>query len=508
MHEYLPQRRLRGGLRLAAHKERSTTSSIRRGLVPERIVLSLHQGRGEPALPVVAVGERVLRGQPVAEPSGVGGTAVHASTSGRVVAIEPCLVPSFSSVAMEPCVIVDADGRDRAAPAMAAPWPADRSTKLGRIAAGGIVGLGGAAFPTAAKLGAADCHTLIVNGAECEPYISCDDMLMREFAAEIVDGTGIMAEIAGVSSSIIAVERDKPLAIEALRDVLEDRPDTTITLAEVPSIYPAGGERQLIDALAGIEVPSASYPSELGFICQNVGTAFALYRLAMDGEPLIRRIVTVSGAGIAEACNVEVPIGTPIAEIVAFCGGYTDDAVRLIHGGSMMGYALPDDTLPITKSTNCLIVPGHAQVRSSYREWPCIRCGECSIACPARLMPQDLLIESRTANMQALEAQGLTDCIECGCCDVICPSQIPLTEIFRNAKNGLAAWIERQRFSEESEHRYQQRQQREHEATEREHAARATLQSHIDEPDIGRQAIAAAVERARRKRAGTGKSDA
>jgi electron transport complex protein RnfC len=261
---------------------------------------------------------------------------------------------------------------------------------------------------------------------------------MREHAADVVAGALLMSDLLATPLCIIAIERDKQRAIEAIEEAARAVEDPRLKLAEVPTIYPAGGERQLVELLSGEEVPSGRYPSEIGYVCQNVGTAVALRRLARDGEPLISRIVTVTGAGIKTPQNVEAPLGTPIAELVAFCGGYNDGVIRLIGGGSMMGHALPDDDVPIGKASNCVIAATTAEVRIDPTEWPCIRCGDCAMVCPPRLLPQELLVAANESDFEALRALGLQDCIECGCCDVACPSHISLTERFRQAKRSLA----------------------------------------------------------------------
>jgi len=440
MVDYVFQRHLSGGVLLAANKTSTTALPIRRGFVPTKLVLALQQHRGKPAEPVVAVGDRVLKGQLVAAAAGAPSAAVHAGSSGFVRAIEERPALGGHGVQASPCIVIETDGRDERAPASALPsWPADRAAQLEAIRSGGIVGLGGAVYPTADKLATpVPCKTLIVNGAECEPYISCDDLLMRENAAEIVAGALLLTDVLAAPRCIIAVESDKPQAMEAIETAAEAVRDARLKLAEVPTIYPAGGEKQLVELLTGEEVPSGRYPGEFGYVCQNVGTAYAVERLRTAGEPLSARVVTVTGAGVRAPQNVEAPIGTPIAELVALCGGYNEGVVRLIAGGSMMGYALPDDETPITKATNCIIAATADEVRTQSFEWPCIRCGDCAMVCPSRLLPQELLVAAATNDFASLTTLGLQDCIECGCCDVICPSQIRLTERFRIAKRAVA----------------------------------------------------------------------
>ncbi len=451
MVDYVFEQHLSGGILLPANKAASTATPIRRGFVPTKLVLALRQHRGHPAEPVVAVGDRVRKGQLVARAAAAApSAALHASSSGLVRAIEERAVLGGNGVQSSPCIVIDTDGRDEGIAAQDAPrWPDDAAAQREAIRAAGIVGLGGAVYPTADKLATpVPCKTLIVNGAECEPYISCDDMLMRENAAEIVAGALLLTDVLAAPRCIIAIERDKPQAMEAIEAAAQQVEDPRLKLAEVPTIYPAGGEKQLVELLTGEEVPSGRYPSEFGYVCQNVGTAFAVHRLRAAQEPLLARVVTVTGGGVHTPQNVEAPIGTPIAELIALCGGYNDGVVRLIAGGSMMGYALPDDNVPVTKAINCVIAATASEVRTETHEWPCIRCGECAVVCPSRLLPQDLLVAANTADFEGLVTLGLQDCIECGCCDVICPSQITLTQRFRVAKRALAGG-ERRRVARE-----------------------------------------------------------
>ena len=315
MVDYVFERHLSGGILLPANKTSSTLLPIRRRFVPTRLVVALRQHRGNPAEPVVAVGDRVLKGQAIAISAAAPSAAVHAGSSGWVRAIEERPALGGNGVQPSPCIVIETDGHDERVPLEKAPaWPADASAQREAIRAGGIVGLGGAVYPTADKLETpVPCKTLIVNGAECEPYISCDDMLMRENAAEIVAGALLLTDVLEAPRCIIAIERDKPQAMAAIEAAAHAVDDSRLKLAEVPTIYPAGGEKQLVELLTGDEVPSGRYPGEFGYVCQNVGTAFAVQRLRAAREPLCSRVVTVTGGGVKTPQNIEAPIGTPIA---------------------------------------------------------------------------------------------------------------------------------------------------------------------------------------------------
>ncbi|HEU4617461.1 MAG TPA: electron transport complex subunit RsxC [Gammaproteobacteria bacterium] len=501
MLEITLNRHLVGGLRLAANKTASTAGPIVRGFVPPRLVLAMHQHAGNAAEPVVAVGQRVAKGELVGKPGPSPSAAVHASSSGTVTAIEERLVPTGTGLHASLCVVVETDGEDRAATVAEAGWPADRAAQLERIAQGGLAGLGGAVFPTAAKLAAAgSSRAVIVNGAECEPYISCDDLLMREAPEQIVAGALLLADLTSASECIIAIERDKPKALEAVGAAARVSGDPRLRLAGVPTVYPAGGERQLIQLLTGEEVPSGRYPNAIGYVCHNVGTAYALARLAMHAEPLVSRIVTVTGGGVGHRQNLEVPIGTPIADLIERCGGYRNEVVRLIHGGSMMGYALPNDGVPVTKATSCVIAATAVEIRQSADEWACIRCGDCANVCPARLLPQEIYFAALARDFGGLADLGLDDCIECGCCDVACPSHISLTEHFRVAKHETALHERRLALSEAAERRHASRERRLEALESKVREAQEDLRSAVRGDEHRQEAIRAAVERARQRR--------
>jgi len=465
----------------------------------------MQQHAGPQAEPTVSPGEAIVAGQLVGAPRRRGAVAVHTAASGIVTAIEDRLVPSGTRLVTARCVVVETrpEGPATHAPTSAR-WPTDRAGRLEAIRDGGIAGLGGATFPTDIKLGIdRPCDTLILNGAECEPYISCDDMLMRERAPGILEGAAVMLELLDAARCIVAVERDKSAALSALRAALAAIEDPRFSLVSLPTVYPAGGERQLVESLLDKEIPSGSLPIELGIVCHNVGTAYAVADLARHGRPLASRIVTVTGQGIAAPRNVEAPLGAPIRDLLAFCGGLRPDAYQLIVGGNMMGCALPTDDVPVTKSTNCIIALTESQAWAPSREWPCIRCGECSQACPARLQPQELLRSIRSQRPSELGGLGLEECIDCGCCDVVCPAHIPLTSILHDGKQSLARYREHRDRAAAAENRYATHVERAARATHAREIEQRQLTSSVTTDDTARRAVIdAAIARARQRRKG------
>ncbi|MGD8999144.1 MAG: electron transport complex subunit RsxC, partial [Granulosicoccaceae bacterium] len=387
----------------------------------------------------------------------------------------------------------------------------DRSELRNRIRNAGIVGLGGAGFPSFIKLNAkpeASVEALILNGAECEPWITCDDMLMREQAAKIVEGARIMTHVLNSNETVIAVEDNKAEAIDALRAATAD---TDIELVIIPTRYPAGGEKQLIYTVTGREVPSHGLPLDIGVICHNVATAAAIYRAVHEGRPLISRIVTVTGPAVDNACNLEVLIGTPIHDVLEYVGVKPDSLASVLMGGSMMGFALHDLGAPLIKTTNCLLALRAEHIPADEAARPCIRCGQCADACPAGLLPQELYWYAKARDFDKTREYHLFDCIECGCCAYVCPSNIPLVQYYRFAKTEIAQQERDKQKSDKARERHEFREAR-LEREKRERAERHKQRASALKPsgpkqtgeDAKKAAIMAALERAKKKKEAAG----
>ena len=464
-----------GGLHLAEHKAESIGRPIQQAPVPPQLIFPLQQHIGSPANPCVSVGERVLKGQVIAEAVGYVSAPIHASSSGTVVAIEERPVPHPSGLSAA-CIVIDTDGQDEA---LGQPqWPPvedfsslDANSIRERVRQAGLAGLGGAAFPSFIKLNPGrPIDTLVLNGAECEPYISCDQMLMAERAEQIVAGAQVILHAINAPRCLIGVEDNKPNAIKALRAAA--LVDSRIRISVVPTRYPQGGEKQLIRALTGREVPSEGLPLDIGIVCHNVGTAVAVWRAITQAQPLISRVVTVTGAGVNQPGNFEVRLGTPAEFLIDLAGGLSADVpARLIMGGPMMGFALSSQAIPVVKATNCLLVASHEEVKPEPAAMPCIRCGSCVEVCPAQLLPQQLYWHARAREFDKAQEHALFDCIECGCCAQVCPSQIPLVQYYRYAKTEIWAEEREKRKADAARERHDARQLRlEREAAEREAA--------------------------------------
>lgn len=445
MESVIRRGRSSAGVALRTHTSESTQSPLESAPLPDELIVPLEAGLSVRDIrPVVKSGQHVLRGQPLVEGGGPLTMWTHASTSGVIRSLEtrPVIHPRRREAL---CAVLKADGKDELWDGLAPPNPTqwDTAEKLNTaLSHAGLAGLGGAVFPTGVKLAAAwrrPIREVIINGAECEPYITCDEMLIQTSPREVLAGALALVEITGAQRGIVAIEEDKSAALRALeRELPTLGAADRLSIVTVPAIYPTGGERQLIQMLTGHEVPSLAHPTDIGYLCQNVGTAVALIRFLQTGQPLTSRITTVTGAGVTNPRNLEVRLGTPIAAVIEACGGYSAPVERLIMGGTMMGIELSDDSVPVTRATNCIIAATDSELRHDADiALPCIRCSECSRVCPAFLMPQELHRAAEHNQFASLENLGLFDCIECGCCDAVCPSRIRLTESFRAGKRSL-----------------------------------------------------------------------
>jgi len=491
-----------GGVHPPQHKKESTQQPITAARLPARLTLPLHQHIGEPAEPLVQVGDKVLKGQVLARANGYVSAPVHAPTSGTVTAIESLPVPHPSGLSAD-CLVIDSDGEDRWGERLAVADYQELSPSALRnlIREAGIVGLGGAGFPSYIKLNPGHdklIRTLILNGVECEPYITCDDMLMRERADQVIGGLLIARHALHAEECLVAIEDNKPEAIAAMRSAAADY--DFIEVVPVPTLYPQGSEKQLIKVLTGREVPSNGLSLQIGVVSVNVGTSAAIYKAIHHGEPLLSRIVTVTGNGVTSPRNLETLIGTPMSELIDQCGGRPEELGRLVMGGPMMGYALHSTGLPIIKTTNCLLSYHRDQMPEQKPVMPCIRCGACMDACPVSLLPQQLYWFTRSDELDKAQAHDLFDCIECGCCSYVCPSNIPLVQYYRYAKGEI--WI-REREREKAElarRRFEFRQER-IERRKAQHGARRKEKQAVTKTRDDKQAeIQAAMERAKQRR--------
>ncbi|MBD3608923.1 MAG: electron transport complex subunit RsxC, partial [Gammaproteobacteria bacterium] len=379
----------------------------------------------------------------------------------------------------------------------------------------GIVGLGGAGFPTHLKLnpGEVMVDTLILNGAECEPYISCDDMLMRQHPEQILRGALIMQRALHARQCVIAIEDNKPEAISAMHNALTALGDemANIELTAIPTRYPTGGERQLIKVITGKEVPSGDLPIQIGVVCHNVGTAAATYRAVIDGEPLLSRIVTISGNAVPQPRNLQVAFGTPMIDVLTHCEVDLKQLGELEVGGPMMGITAQHLSSPVTKTTNCLLTTSKAEYQSHPPPTACIRCGDCADVCPARLLPQQLYWHAKAKAYDRIQDFHLFDCIECGCCDYVCPSNIPLVQYYRFAKTEIWAQEKEKQQSDIARERHEFRQLRLDREKEERAARHAQKKKAVSgdkgkDDDAKKAAIKAAMERARAKREASGEA--
>ncbi|HDM8290758.1 TPA: electron transport complex subunit RsxC [Yersinia enterocolitica] len=486
-----------GGIHPPEMKLQSSRVPMRIATLPEQLIVPLQQHLGPEGELRVSTGERVLKGQPLTV--GRGRTVpVHAPTSGVITAIAPHTTAHPSGLA-ELCVHITPDGEDRWREQQ--PWAdyslRDKTALLERIHQAGIAGLGGAGFPTASKLqgGLNSVTTLIINAAECEPYITADDRLMQEHASEVVLGTQILMYLLQPQQVLIGIEDNKPEAIAALQHALRGQDE--IQLRVIPTKYPSGGAKQLTKILTGKEVPFGKHSSSIGVLMQNVGTVVAIKRAIIDDEPLIERVVTLTGDALSKPGNFWARIGTPVLHLLKLAGFTPQNQPMVIMGGPLMGFTLPSLDVPIVKISNCILAPTEAEMGLSEPEQSCIRCGLCVDACPAGLLPQQLYWFSRGEEHEKARNHNLFDCIECGACAYVCPSNIPLVQYYRQEKAEIRTLDQEAERAAQAKARFEAKQAR----LEREKIARELRhkQAAVKLTDVDQQTVEAAVSRLARE---------
>ena len=452
-----------GGIHPQENKTQTTQTAIATIPLAKELVLPLSQHIGAPAAAIVDVGQTVLKGELVAEAQGMLSANIHAPTSGTISAIEDRPI-SHSSGMSAMCVVIETDGEDKwiECKENSEPESLAREDIIDIVSRSGIAGMGGAGFPTQVKLHGLDIETLILNAAECEPYITADDMLIREFSEDILRGALLLANsVLHAKHIVVGIEDNKPEAIAALNKVIaQNNWLNSIEVAVVPTKYPSGGEKQLIKLLTGKEVPGGGIPAHIGIVMQNVGTVLAAWRAVRFGEPLISRVTTVAGKALSTQQNIEVPLGTPVTHILEHHGFKQSDCERVVIGGPMMGYTIHDTQAPIVKTTNCILAPSKDELPSPPPAQACIRCGMCAEACPADLLPQQLYWYARAEEADKLKAYNLFDCIECGACSFVCPSSIPLVQYYRAAKGTIRQAQQEKEKSDRARERFEARQER------------------------------------------------
>ncbi|WP_246770534.1 electron transport complex subunit RsxC [Mannheimia haemolytica] len=450
-----------GGIHPMENKSQSNSKPIRTLNLPKFFYVPLVQHSGWAGELLVKVGDVVLKGQPLTKGDHFRQLPVHSPTSGRVIGIEP-YVSAHASGLPEITVIIETDGKDK--------WVERQPIEdflsltsdqiIQKVYQYGIAGLGGAVFPTATKLSLADkrCKLLVINGAECEPYITCDDRLMQDFTADLIEGIRILRYVLRPEEVVIAIEDNKPHAIQALETALKGSNDMFVRA--IPTKYPSGASDQLIQVLTGLEIPAGKRTIEMGIVMHNVGTAFAVKRAIIDDEPLIERVVTLTGDKIRNKGNVWARLGTPIQHLLEQVDYQADKRFPVFLGGPMMGFILPALQAPITKTANCLIAPDHFEYAPPEPERSCIRCSSCSDACPVGLLPQQLYWFARAEDHDKSKEYHLDACIECGVCAYVCPSYIPLIQYFRQEKAKIEEIEEKARKAEEAKIRFEAREAR------------------------------------------------
>ncbi|WP_205950114.1 electron transport complex subunit RsxC [Pantoea stewartii] len=486
-----------GGIHPPEMKTQSNGTPLAELPLPHRFIIPLKQHIGHEGEICVSPGDKVLRGQPLTFGQGRM-LPVHAPTSGVIDAIAQHMTAHPSGLS-ELCIFLTPDGDDRWMPLSPLPdyRQHERSAILKRIHDAGIAGLGGAGFPTATKLkgGLQGVNTLIINAAECEPYITADDRLMQDYAAEVLEGCRILAWVLQAERVLIGIEDNKPEAIAALKQALGGERDLQIRV--IPTKYPSGGAKQLTKILTGMEVPHGGRSTDIGVLMQNVGTAWAVKRAIINGEPITERVVTLTGEAIAQPRNVWSRLGTPISHLLHQVGFHPSPGQMVIMGGPLMGFTLPSLDVPVVKITNCILAPSGTEMGNTQQEQSCIRCSACADACPANLLPQQLYWYSQGGDHDKARAHHIDDCIECGACAYVCPSNIPLVQYYRQEKAELRAIDLEAKRTLEAKARFEARQARLEREKQAREARHAEAKQRVARSESGE--LAAAKARARAK---------
>ncbi|HHQ4690537.1 TPA: electron transport complex subunit RsxC [Aeromonas veronii] len=491
-----------GGIHPADNKLQSSQSPVVDAGLPPRLIIPLRQHAGPAGDLLVQVGDKVKKGQPLTRYAKGRVVPVHASTSGTITEIANHTVAHPSGLG-DLCVILTPDGEDEWGErnGKADYWNLERGELLERIQQAGVAGLGGAVFPTHSKLDGRGQLTeiLIVNGLECEPYITTDDRLMQQYADEIMDGIRVLKHLLKPKLTLIGVEDNKP---EAITELTRHATDEDVLVKTVPTKYPSGGAKQTIELLTGRQVPKGGRAVDIGIMVLNVATVFAIKRAIIDGEPLIERIVTLTGDSFKKPGNAWVRLGTPVRWLLQRFELQPEAEQRVIMGGPMMGFTLPHAMVPVVKATNCLLAPTQAELPAPGPEQPCIRCSACSDACPATLLPQELYWYSRAKEYDKAEKLNLMDCIECGACAWVCPSEIPLVQYYKIAKDDIREARAEAEKAERAKQRFEAKQarfEREKAAREARHAEAAAQRRQTMTAAGGEDPVAAALARIKAK---------